>query len=194
MLKLNCPICGKSFERHSAEFRRNSGGFCSRKCSCENVSRNVRANFWKKTKVVRRGRWQCWEWTGARNQDGYGWATYLNRCRGAHIFAYVFHHGVELKKGDFVCHACDNPCCVNPDHLFLGNHQSNMDDMAKKGRRFRKVTDEMIQEIREGRHTTAALAVKFSVSERTIRNYLPRTRKRIVNDHKTIKNNSSRGR
>ncbi len=78
----------------------------------------------------------CWLWDGAYVTGGYG---YIARGRGtgrgpAHAHKVSF----ELFKGPvgdkFVLHACDNTCCVNPDHLFLGTHKENMMDMVLKGR------------------------------------------------------------
>jgi hypothetical protein len=71
----------------------------------------------------------CWLWIGALAHSGYG------RMRGreyAHRFSYRFHKG---QVGNLhVLHRCDNPPCVNPDHLFLGTHDDNMADMVSKGR------------------------------------------------------------
>ncbi len=53
----------------------------------------------------------------------------------AHRYSYSLHNGnVKLSKKDFICHACDNPSCVNPNHLFLGNQETNMQDRQNKNR------------------------------------------------------------
>jgi hypothetical protein len=72
----------------------------------------------------------CWLWTGTRTGGGYG--KWLGQR--AHRFAYSAAKGA-IPAGMFVCHACDNPLCVNPDHLWLGSHSDNMRDMDRKGRR-----------------------------------------------------------
>ena len=77
----------------------------------------------------------CWIWTGAPTSNGYGsFKYYQDRSAiGAHVSSYLFHIG-EVPKGLFVCHHCDNPPCVNPEHLFLDTNSGNMKDMFKKGR------------------------------------------------------------
>lgn len=73
----------------------------------------------------------CWLWLGVIQRDGYG---VYGRRELAHRAAQRIHCGPP-PPGAYVLHRCDVRHCVNPDHLFLGGHQDNMDDMAKKGRR-----------------------------------------------------------
>ncbi len=75
----------------------------------------------------------CWLWTGARYPRGYGNFNVHGRGRPAHRVAWELTHG-PIPDGRLVCHACDNPGCVRPDHLFLGTQSDNMCDMAAKGR------------------------------------------------------------
>lgn len=75
----------------------------------------------------------CWLWTAYRDKDGYGQTT-LNRVNTrSHRASYLFANGAFDFKLE-VLHKCDNPQCVNPEHLFLGTQQNNMDDMFSKGR------------------------------------------------------------
>ena len=79
----------------------------------------------------------CILWTGVKTKDGYGkTSTKINGLRksiGVHRLAYIKAYG-EIPKGMFVCHKCDVPLCINPDHLFLGSHFDNMRDMVLKKR------------------------------------------------------------
>ena len=78
----------------------------------------------------------CWIWTGAKDGSGYGQVR-LRRLYftllTTHRVSYRHFKG-EIPKGMFVCHSCDQRDCVNPNHLFLGTHQDNMNDMVNKGR------------------------------------------------------------
>lgn len=87
------------------------------------------ARFW--TKVDKSG--ECWLWTGARKHGNYGHLSLNGRFVGAHRVAYFLVHGID-PQALAVCHHCDNPPCVRPDHLFLGTIRDNHQDMIQKGR------------------------------------------------------------
>ena len=75
----------------------------------------------------------CWIWTATANKHGYGQLRVNWKMKQAHRYSYEMHKG-EIPEGKLVCHKCDVRSCVNPDHLFLGTHQDNANDMVKKGR------------------------------------------------------------
>lgn len=93
--------------------------FCSKKCY---LLGNVRK---KKN--------GCWEWKGSKTDFGYGKATYNAKSISAHRLSYMILVN-EIKDDLLVLHKCDNPTCVNPDHLYLGNHKQNARDVKERKR------------------------------------------------------------
>jgi hypothetical protein len=75
----------------------------------------------------------CWLWHGHADINGYGKIYVEGKSHLAHRISYALHCH-EIPDGAHVCHKCDTPSCVNPNHLFLGDHQSNMADKVRKGR------------------------------------------------------------
>ena len=110
--------------------------------------------FWKKVKKTN----SCWEWTGAKQQFGnlfYGWLTRKNKQYLAHRWSWIIENG-PIEKGLCVPHKCDNPICINPNHLFLGTQKDNVIDMLSKGRgcngsnhKNSKLTEDDVRDLRE---------------------------------------------
>lgn len=80
----------------------------------------------------------CFAWTGHVDEHGYGYITL--KCRDGKFRSlraprvlWELTNG-PIPDGQYICHHCDNPNCVRPDHLFLGSHEDNMRDMREKGR------------------------------------------------------------
>ena len=80
----------------------------------------------------------CWEWNLSLSGSGYGHAHENRKTKRAHRMSYEIFIG-DIPEGMCVCHKCDNTKCINPDHLFLGTHQDNMDDMVIKNRHLNRV-------------------------------------------------------
>ena len=114
----------------------------------------------------------CWNWIGPKHRQGYGYHKQMM----AHRYSYKYY------KDDFnptmcVCHKCDNPSCVNPDHLFLGTHKDNMQDMVKKNRCNKpigdkhhnsKVNPDIVRHIRKKEMQQRAYAKLYGLCQRTV--------------------------
>lgn len=104
--------------------------------------------FWEKVERTE----TCWLWTGTKQHQGYGMlviprellpkkmrdalkGTTKNKTTVATHVAWLLATGTPVPLDKFMCHHCDNPSCVRPDHLFVGDHKSNHDDMVAKGRK-----------------------------------------------------------
>lgn len=113
----------------------------------------------------------CWLWTG-QLMRGYG-AIKLRKggVMSAHRFFYMDLVGA-IPPGALVCHKCDTPSCVNPNHLFLGTASDNMTDMLRKGRNGlgprKRLTPEVAASIRNSRNSIRATAKIYGVSRRTV--------------------------
>ena len=119
---------------------------------------------------------RCLEWTAANDSYGYGCLRINNKTERATRWAY------RAFKGEFdpvldVCHACDNPPCVEPAHLFLGTAAQNLGDMKRKGREAHgsrlpqsKLTEKTVRELisLRGIHSQRDLARRFNVSPATV--------------------------
>lgn len=85
--------------------------------------------FWEKVQKN-----DCWIWTAAKNEKGYGIFCIEGRTYKAHRLSYLLSVGA-IPEGMCVLHKCDVPSCVNPDHLFIGTRADNNADMLAKGRK-----------------------------------------------------------
>ncbi len=108
--------------------------------------------FWSK---VNRGKEnECWNYLCGVSRNGYG-QFYINRIQfRSNRIAYYIINNIDPLYLD-VLHTCDNPRCCNPNHLFLGTHQDNMNDIVAKGKQlkgenhhFAKLTEEQVKNIR----------------------------------------------
>jgi len=124
-------------------------------------SRPLVERFWEKVLKTE----YCWEWTGSKSR--YGAIRINGKNKKANRVAWELTYG-PIPEGLHVLHKCDNPGCVNPKHLFLGDHTDNMQDMVKKGRGGRaKLTLDQVKEIRSiGRSVTSGtIGKQYGISE-----------------------------
>src|SRR5882724_666617 len=118
----------------------------------------------------------CWLWLGSVYKDKKGKETYGRygkRCKLAHRISYQKYYNVELNSSQLICHTCDNTLCINPEHLYVGNNQSNMDDMVKRGRSARgrgnaKITEEQARRIKYGNEPVKLLVRELKISKSSI--------------------------
>lgn len=146
---------------------------------------SVQARFWAKVDV--RGPHECWEWLASKFQYGHGRFCAGRYQTSANRWSLAFTLGRMPSRFEYACHHCDNPSCVNPQHLYLGDPQSNTNDARMRGRlrpgvvswngRRRgernsnaKLTEREVRKIRSlrGIKTASDLAKKFNVSRATV--------------------------
>lgn len=115
----------------------------------------------------------CWVWVGARYTKGYAQMRFgKKQKRGSHISLLLFKRLV-VPKGKGACHTCDNPPCVNPDHLYVGNQKQNTADSINRGRyKFchmpRKLTAAKVKEIRSSTELGYVIAKRMGVSPQMV--------------------------
>jgi hypothetical protein len=194
-----CKECGKDFMTWPYKLRAGEGQFCSNACVGRNYVTTAEERFWSFVDKAN----DCWIWTGGTNRLGYGQFSVGRRGIPAHRFSYQLVNG-PIPAGLFICHHCDNPPCVNPEHLFSGTQRDNMRDMMSKGRGvighdfhwkpesvlrgeatpFSVLTEAQVREIRQMHRprivTVADLADRYGVGRGTVKDVLSRATWRHV--------------
>lgn len=179
MVYAKCAQCGSIFLDYPCKIR-DGRKFCSHTCADASLQADVTdvflASFDQGEKAA------CWEWEKAKfKSGGYGalWNGASKKLLRAHRFSYEFYKG-PIPDGLHVCHTCDNPPCINPNHLFLGTDKQNSADKVQKGRaRWTSrpgesnpaavLSEKQVRLIRRLKGPATSIAVRFGVSDGTIR-------------------------
>ena len=176
----SCEKCGGPFKAWECKIRIGSGKYCSHKCSTDASKVPVEERLWSMVHKTDK----CWLWTGSKDKHGYGRISYNRKPILVHRLVLILD-GANIVPSDFVCHKCDNPSCVNPDHLFIGSAKDNSQDMKKKGRSCRgerqgqsKLTENIVKDIRskyaEGKVTQKKLADEHGIHQVTVSEIITR--------------------
>lgn len=119
----------------------------------------------------------CWLFTGRLSKKGYPLISHKGRDHRAHRVMLADKEGRALERSEFACHECDVRACCNPQHLFPGTNQQNVDDKCAKGRQGRVHGTRVLRDRRQaaavrrarrGGRTVPELAARYGLSERQI--------------------------
>lgn len=136
--------------------------------------------FWSQVDIQAPG--GCWDWIGTRNKQGYGWFAHKGAGYAAHRFAWMIANRRSIPKKEVIRHTCDRPCCVNPEHLLIGNQSDNLKDCVQRGRHLRQhgsehgmaiLNEEQVIEIKRllsSGYSRSEVAREFGVSHGVIYN------------------------
>lgn len=146
-------------------------------CPGHNLSLPLTEHFWANVEPLSPN--ECWIWKGSRPDGRYGRMKDHGVAVSAHRVSYELHHG-PIPSEMQVLHKCDNPPCVNPNHLFIGTPLDNMQDKTKKGRAYtpkgkdnpssRLDTEQVLdirRRVREG-EKQSHLGAEYGISQQTV--------------------------
>ncbi len=117
----------------------------------------------------------CWLWIGGVAGQGYGHTSINGKDNLAHRVSYEAYNG-PIPEGMFVCHKCDTPACINPDHLFLGTPKDNLQDASKKGMMMHgekhiraKISEQQAIEIFHDKRAQRVIGNSYGITQPTVR-------------------------
>lgn len=169
-----CENCGKEFNKMPSNIASKNHHLCSRACSAEFQSKVFKKAI--EYTVDENGCHICT--SHGTNTSGYPQIRHKGRKMLLDRYLYSLKHG-EIPKGMCLLHSCDNPSCINVEHLTLGTHKENMRDMADKGRAAinwgiksgsAKLTEEEVMEIRNSKMPSRKIAKMYGVNKSAILN------------------------
>ena len=166
MVEKTCLSCGQPYR--VAQYRATKSKYCSHSCRAIGTmkmrSLPLEDRFWRKVKVKSEN--DCWLWTAATTNGGYGVIGHRDKTVRAHRLSYEMANG-PIPRNHVVRHKCDNPACVNPDHLEIGTQADNICDAVSRNRNrgpTRKLTDSAVLDIRQSKDTIRECAERHKVS------------------------------
>jgi hypothetical protein len=189
-----CAICGTEITSQHGRYRakRRGYGYCSYSCDAaakaKKADEDAAMRFMRRVNMAKGD--ECWTFQGRLSNKGYAtfdWrAPWEDRSRGhpASRMMWLILNG-RIPDDLEVCHSCDNPACCNPEHLWLGTHKENMEDMSKKGRGGKagrkgsahhgaKLREADVLAIRTATASISDLARQYAVTEENIHRILKR--------------------
>ena len=132
----------------------------------------LKATLFNRSRLAENG---CWEWVGYFGSGGYGMMSRNGKNQRAHRISYEAYKG-PIPKGMVIRHTCDNPACINPDHLIVGSQKDNVADREARNRRVvngervgtSKLTEKDALDIRASGESLEALASRYGIDRSNV--------------------------
>lgn len=150
MTERTCLTCGKKFVIPDYRAKWNAGKYCSKQCTKTGIPpTDPSKRFWSKVNKTD----SCWLWTASTHKFGYGAFNVRGKVYTGHAYSWYLAHNSFPSKGQVIMHTCDNPTCVNPQHLQIATQKENVEDCTRKGRQAKgedksKLTTQEVKAIR----------------------------------------------
>ena len=126
----NCLCdCGKKTNVSAQHLKNKQVTSCGCLKITSEIAKSYEEEFLKNVEKTE----SCWNWKGSLSR-GYG-IFFAGKFIKSHRFSYIIFNDKEIDKSNIICHHCDNPICVNPNHLYSGTHKTNAEDMQRRGKR-----------------------------------------------------------